>query len=102
MEGLGILSRNRKTQRGGGVAIVYDSHVIDIQELNVIVPYNIEIVWGIGRPKNGKIRTIIIAALYYPPRARKKIKVIDHLVFTIHSLLGNYPDAEILIAGDRN
>ena len=54
MEGLGILSRNRKTQRGGGVAIVYDSHVIDIQELNVIVPYNIEIVWRIGRPKNGK------------------------------------------------
>ena len=99
---LGIHSHNRKTQRGGGVAIIYDSHVIDVQELNVIVPYNIEIIWGIGRPKSGKIRTIIIASLYYPPRARKKNKVIDHIVSTIHSLLGNYPDAELLIAGDRN
>lgn len=59
------------TERGG-IAIIFDSHVIDVQELNVILPYNIEIVWGIGRTKSGNIRTIIRASFYYPPRARKK------------------------------
>ena len=82
LEGLGILSLNRKTRRGGGVAIVFDSLSIDIQELDVTVPYNIEIIWEIGRPKKGSIKTIIIAAFYYPPRAKKKQKVINHIVLT--------------------
>ena len=30
MEGLGIISLNRKVRRGGGVAIIFDSQVIDI------------------------------------------------------------------------
>lgn len=101
-EGLGILSLNRKTQRGGGVAIIFYSQCLDVQELNVIVPFNIEIVWGIGGPKSGTIRTIIIASFYYPRRARKKLKILNNLVSTIHSLLGTYPDAKLIIAGDRN
>ena len=34
--------------------------------------------------------------------AKKKQKVIDHMVSTLHSLLGTYPNAEIVLAGDRN
>ena len=81
---------------------MFDTLSIDIQELDIIVPYNIEIIWGIGRPKSGCIKTMIIRAFYYPPRAKKKQKVIDHMIITMHSLLWTYPDAEIVIAGDRN
>ena len=72
LEGLGILSLNRKARRGGGVAIVFDILSIHIQELDINVPHNIEIIWGLGRPKKGCIKIMIIAAFYYPPRAKKK------------------------------
>ena len=101
-EGLGIISLNRKVRRGGGVAIVFDSQIIDLEELDVVVPHNLEVVWGLGRPKKGIIKMIIFAAFYYPPRAKKKQKMIDHLVMTTHDLLGKYPNAEICLAGDKN
>ena len=43
-----------------------------------------------------------MAAFYYPPRARKKQKMVDHIVSTLHILLDHYPSAEIVVAGDRN
>ena len=59
-EGLQTISASRKSQRGGGVAIVADSQVIDIKDLDVIVPYNLEVKWAIGRPKSGAIKRIIL------------------------------------------
>ena len=70
--------------------------------MDVVVCHNLEVVWGLGRPKKGTIKMIIFAAFYYPPRAKKKQKMIDHLVMTTHDLLGKLPNAEICLAGDKN
>ena len=43
-EGLGMISLNRKSKRGGGVAIVYDMERVTINQLEVIVPHNLEVV----------------------------------------------------------
>ena len=67
-----------------------------------MVPQNLEVRWGLGRPKNGSIKKIIFCVFYHPPRARKKKTLIDHLILTLHSLLGTHNDAEIVIGGDRN
>ena len=93
---------NRKVKRGGGVAIIYNTEVITIEEPDVIIPHNLEIVWGIARPRKGTIKVIIIAAFYYPPKAKKKKNMINHIVSTIHTLLTSRMDAEIVIAGDKN
>ena len=57
MDGLGTISLNRKTRKGGGVALVYETSKIAIQEVPVMVPFNLEIKWSIGRPMLGKIKT---------------------------------------------
>ena len=100
--GFQTISKNRKTQRGGGVAIVFDSSVIDFEDTQVFVPHNLEVRWGIGKPKSGVVKKIIFCVFYYPPKARKKSALIDHLIITLHSLLASHNDAEIVLGGDRN
>ena len=101
-EGLGTISLNRKTRRGGGVAVIFDSAAINIDRLDIVVPFNLEIVWCIGRPRQGAVKDVIFAAFYYPPNSKKKKKMIDHIILTVHMLLVTYPEAEIVIGGDRN
>ena len=101
-EGLQMMSTSRKTQRGGGVAIVADTLAMDMEEPEVLVPHNLEIKWAIGRPKAGHIKAIIIGAFYYPPRSMKKQKLLNHITETIHLLLTKHPQAEVLLGGDRN
>ena len=81
---------------------MYDMEVVTMEKLEIVVPHNLEIVWGLARLKKGNIRLIIIATFYYPPKCRKKQKLINHIVTTAHLLLTDYPNAEIVIAGDRN
>ena len=100
--GFRALSLNRKTRRGGGVAIFFDSNLIDFEEVHILVPHNLEVRWGLGRPRNGSIKKIIFCVFYHPPKARKKKALIDHLILTLHSLLSTHNDAEIVIGGDRN
>ena len=63
-----------------------------------------EVVWGIVRPKlaSGKVKEIIVAAFYSPPKSRKNNLLIDHLLSTTHFLLTKYPNAGVVIGGDRN
>ena len=102
LDGLGSVSLNRKSRRGGGVTLIFDVTKITIQEIPVIVPCNLEVKWCIGRPKQGNIKIIIFGVFYYPPRSRRKGKMLDHLVSTIHDLLNRFNDAEIILGGDRN
>ena len=76
--------------------------MIDFEEVHILVPHNLEVRWGLGRPRNGSIKKIIFCVFYHPPKARKKKALIDHLILTLHSLLSTHYDAEIVIGGDRN
>ena len=72
MEGLKYISTPRLTKRGGGAAIVVSLEHYTLEKLEVMNPDKVEVVFGLMRPKKGtaKIREIIIAAFYSPPKSR--------------------------------
>ena len=51
LEGIQYISNPRPAQRGGGAAISLISGEFTLSRLDVIVPKNLEVVWGIVRPK---------------------------------------------------
>ena len=103
IEGMKMVSEPRKYKRGGGVCILADLTQVSIQPLNVPNPDNLEIVFALIKPrKPGTIKEIITFAFYSPPRSRKKSKLIDHLVATLHGLMTAYPRAGVMGGGDRN
>ena len=98
-----MISNPRKYQRGGGVCIIADLTKVNIQAIDVPNPDNVEPFFALVKPKiQSDIKEVITFALYSPPRSRKKSKLIDHIVTTIHNLLSRYPRAGIMGGGDRN
>ena len=66
-------------------------------------PHNLEIVFALVKPKNpGIIKEIVTFAFYSPPRSKRKTKMTDYIVTTLHSLLTAYPQAGVMGGGDRN
>ena len=103
MKGLGMVSNPRKYRRGGGVCIIADLSKVTIQPIDIPNPHNLEIVFALVKPKvPGTIKEIITFALYSPPRSKRKSKMTDCIVTTLHSLLTLYPHAGIMGGGDRN
>ena len=104
MDGLKYISTPRTTKRGGGAAIVANVTKFSLEKIQVIIPHNLEVVWGLLRPKNttAKIREIIVGAFYSPPKSKKNPKLLDHLMSTTHFLLSKYPNAGLVLGGDKN
>ena len=105
MKGLKYISTPRPgVRRGGGVAIVVNTEHYSISKLNVHIPNSLEIVWGLLKPHEvtGKIKKIIVCCFYCPPKSKKKSMLIEHMTLTTQSLLNTFPNAGILISGDRN
>ena len=103
LKGLKMISNPRTYRRGGGVCIIADLSQVTIQPLDIPNPNNLEIVWALVKPRNpGSLKQIITFAFYSPPKSRKKAKMTDCIVSTLHSLLSTYPEAGIMGGGDRN
>ena len=104
LNGLKYISTPRTTKRGGGAAIVVNLEKFTLEKIQILIPHNLEVVWGLMRPKKttSKIREIIVAAFYSPPRSRKNAKLLDHLMSTTHFLLSKYPNAGLVLGGDKN
>ena len=105
LHGLKYISTPRLHKRGGGAAIVANLSTFSLEKLDVIINDKLEIVWGLLRPKMPSvttIREIIVVAFYCPPKSRKKTKLMDHLVTNCHALLTKYPNAGLVIGGDKN
>ena len=45
---------------------------------------------------------MIVVSFYSPPKSRKKSKLLDHILTTLHILLTKYPNAAIIIGADKN
>ena len=45
---------------------------------------------------------MIVVSFYSPPKSRKKSKLLDHIMTTLHILLTKYPKAGVIIGADRN
>ena len=69
-----------------------------------IVLCNLEIVWGLLRPKevSGKITKIIVCCFYCPPKSTKKSALIEQMTLTLQHLRTTFPMAAAVISGDRN
>ena len=103
MDGLKYISTRRTTKRGGGAAIVVNLRKFSVEKIPVIIPNNLEVVWGLMRPKTSStIREIIVAAFYSPPKSKKNSQLLDHLMSTTHFLLSKYPNAGLVYGGDKN
>ena len=104
-DGLQYLSKSRpSTTRGGGVAIITNLEKFSIEKLDIGIPSNLEVIWGLLKPKSGpcKYKKIIVCCFYSPPNSRKNSKLVDHLVGTLHSLSTEYPDCGIIMGADKN
>ena len=103
-EGLKYISTPRTNKRGGGAAIVASLEKFTLDKLDVLVPDKLEIIWGLLRPRiiGPSIKEIIVCAFYSPPKSRKNTKLLDHILVTTQSLLTKYPNAGLVIGGDKN
>ena len=105
MKGLNYISTPRPgTRRGGGAAIVVNTEFYSISKLNVLIPGNLEIVWGLLRPTEvtGKITKIILCCFYCPPKSTRKSALIEHMTLTLQSLRSTFQNSGVIISGDRN
>ena len=105
LRGIKYISTPRPgNRRGGGAAIAANSEHFSLSKLNIPVPDNLEIAWGILRPneESGKIRKIIVFCFYCPPRSKKKTALITHMTLTLQSLRSIFPKSGVIISGDRN
>ena len=86
IEGLQYISTSRppnaKGVSYGGAAIVVNVKKFFVEKLKVTIPGNLEVVWGLLRPKNpsNKFKKIIICSFYSPPNKKKNSKMADHIV----------------------
>ena len=105
LRGLQYISTPRPgNRRGGGAAIVVNTEKFSLSKLNVQIPKCLEVVWGLIKPLEitGKISKIIACCFYCPPKSTRKNLLIEHMTLTLQSLLNSFPNAGILISGDRN
>ena len=104
IDGLKYISTPRTTKRGGGAAIVVNLEKFTLEKIEVGNPDKLEVIWGLIRPKvnGGRIREIICAAFYSPPKSKKNPLLLDHLMSTTHHLLTKYPSAGLVLGGDKN
>ena len=82
----------------------YCNVLLQLLKIDVVIPYKLEVVWGLMRPKKktSKIKEILVGAFYSPPNSKKNSKLLDHLVSTSHFLLTRHPKAGLVIGGDKN
>ena len=86
------------------MAIIVNKEKFTCEKLNVLIPNNLEVVWGLVKPKDqaSKFRKIIACSFYSPPDKKKNSKMADHIVTTLHMLYSKYPDSAIILGADKN
>ena len=57
----------------GGAGIIVNLKKFTVEKLNIFIPDNLEVVWGLLKPKNetAKFKKIIICSFYSPPSRRR-------------------------------
>jgi hypothetical protein len=94
LHGLKYLSTTRKpNSKGvsyGGAAILVNLEKFSCEKVPVQIPQNLEVLWGLLRPKNAgtKFKKIIVCSFYSPPNKQRNSKMADHIVGTLHMLAG--------------
>ena len=95
---------NKKGVSYGGAAIVVNLEKFSCEKLKISIPGNLEVVWGLLRPKNpsAKFKKIVVCSFYSPPNKNRNTKLADHIVTTLHMLSTKYPECGIILGADKN
>ena len=95
---------NKKGVSYGGAAIVVNLEKFACEKLKINNPSNLEVVWGLIKPKTptAKYKQIIICSFYSPPNKKRNTKMADHIVSTLQMLTSKYPECGIILGADRN
>ena len=104
-EGLKYISTLRpSSKRGGGCAIVAYLPYFSLEKIEVTVPRSVEVCYGLLRSKNAtaKYKEIIAVSFYSPPKSKKRTELLDNIITNSHVLMMKYPNAVLVIGGDRN
>ena len=102
-DGLKYISTARPTG-WGGAAIILNQEKFTLEKLNIYIPHNLEIIWGLVRPKEetAVYKKIIVCSFYSPPNSRKNTKLNDHIVTTLQTLNSQYPNSPMILGADKN
>ena len=103
MSGLKYLSTARPGG-WGGAALIVNEQKFSLERININIPHNLEVIWGILKPKaeNAYFKKIIVCSFYSPPKSRKNQKLTDHLVTTLQMLKTVHPDCPMILGADKN
>jgi len=87
---------------GGGVAIIINN-AYSVEKLNLSQPPGIEVIWRLIKIQSFKnIQRIAVAAIYVPPRSRKKADITEYLMSSVHYIKSKFNDIKFLLGGDIN
>ncbi|XP_042892195.1 uncharacterized protein LOC122266485 [Penaeus japonicus] len=101
LPGYELLHKDRET-RGGGVAL-YLRNELNIRNINIGVPDNLECVWAmIEQNFSRHVKKLLVCCLYLPPGAPSHDELLEHLVTTVDAVRSTYSDARVVILGDCN
>ncbi|XP_042875153.1 uncharacterized protein LOC122255263 [Penaeus japonicus] len=101
LPGYELLHKDRET-RGGGVAL-YLRNELNIRNINIGVPDNLECVWAmIEQNFSRHVKKLLLCCLYHPPGAPSHDELLEHLVTTVDAVRSTYSDARVVILGDCN
>ena len=104
MQGIQYISNPWPDRRGGGAAISLLAGEFSLTKLDVIQPKNLEVVWGLVRPKKPTecFKGIIICSFYSVPYSKTKKQLIEHITINFTELKTRYKDCYFLTGGDIN
>ena len=76
MKGISYISTPRPNKRGGGSAITCNAREFALKQIHIPNPDKLEITFGIVRSKHEEAKdlTIIVMAVYCPPKSKKHEK----------------------------
>lgn len=86
---------------GGGVAVIINSGY-SRTEPDLSAPAGVEVIWTVLQPPNDPTKKIAVAAVYVPPRSRKKAETIEFLISSYFLLLSKFDKIQFIIGGDFN
>ena len=104
LEGINYISNPRPQRRGGGAAITLIEGNFSLIKLDVLLPKNLEVVWGLVRPKDptSQFKGILVCSFYSVPYSTKKNQLIQHITINYAALKVKYKDTFFIAGGDKN
>ena len=104
LHGINYISNPRKKRKGGGAAITLIESDFLLARLDVTVPDELEVVWGLVKPKtpSPKFKSIVVCAFYSPPNSRTKSKLIEHIGVNFFKQKALHPNSFFVCGGDKN